>query len=172
MGGTAGLADMVGEELRRRGITADVVPATGVRTLTGYDAVIVGGALYAGRWHGDARRFVTRHARDLRIRPVWLFSSGPLGDDGQKPGIPPVRGVAKLLRRIGACGHETFGGRLSPDARGFMARAMAKTLAGDWRDEEHVDRWVAGIVAELADLEHGSAGHLHPGERATHHPPT
>jgi menaquinone-dependent protoporphyrinogen oxidase len=149
LGGTAGLADMIGHGLQRHGMVADIRPAASVQSLDGYDAVVVGGALYAGRWHRDARRFVKRHGRDLRGVPVWLFSSGPLGDGGQKPDIPPVRGVAKLMHAIHARGHETFGGRLSPDAPGVMARAMAKTLAGDWRDPDQADRWSARIVTEL-----------------------
>ena len=46
--------------------------------------------------------------------------------------------------------HTTFGGRPPADPPGFMARAMARNLAGDWRDREAVDRWVATIVAELS----------------------
>jgi menaquinone-dependent protoporphyrinogen oxidase len=149
MGGTAGLADMVGAALRRHGVDVDIHPAAAVPSVAGCDVVIVGGALYNGRWHRDARRFVTRHRRELRSRPVWLFSSGPLGDAEQRPDIPPVRGVAKLMDRVGARGHETFGGRLAPDAPGFFAQAMVKTWAGDWRDPEQVERWVAGIVTEL-----------------------
>jgi menaquinone-dependent protoporphyrinogen oxidase len=151
MGGTAGLAEMVGEALGRHGIEATVLPAAAVDTLEGYDAVIVGGALYAARWHRHARRFVKRHRRDLSTRPVWLFSSGPIGDDAQKDDIPPVRGVAKLMRTVSARGHATFGGRLTTDPPGAMARAMAKTMAGDWRDPAPVDRWVASIAAELRD---------------------
>lgn len=150
MGGTAGLADMVAEALRERGVATHVEPAGTVGPPDGYDAVIVGGALYAGRWHRDARRFVKRHARDLQTRPVWLFSSGPLGDAQQKPDIPPVRQVARLATRIEARGHKTLGGRLPADPPGFMAGAMAKRMAGDWRDRDEVDRWVATIVAELA----------------------
>ena len=43
----------------------------------------------------------------------------------------------------------TFGGRLEPDAKGFPASAMAKTKSGDWRDAEHVARWVDQVVDEL-----------------------
>ena len=43
----------------------------------------------------------------------------------------------------------TFGGRLEPDAKGFIARRMARTMAGDWRDERQVDEWVAEILREL-----------------------
>jgi menaquinone-dependent protoporphyrinogen oxidase len=157
MGGTAGLADMVGEGLARRGVEADVRPATEVRSLDGYDAVIVGGALYAGRWHRDARRFVKRQHRALRARPVWLFSSGPLGDDGQKPDIPPVRGVRRLMADLCARGHATFGGRLPHDPPTVMARAMVKSWEGDWRDPDQVDRWAAGIADELHAAASGAA---------------
>jgi menaquinone-dependent protoporphyrinogen oxidase len=111
--------------------------------------VIVGGALYNNRWHRDAQRFVRRHSRELGALPVWLFSSGPLGDAEQQSDIPPVRGVARLMHRIGARGHETFGGRLLPDPPGFLAPAMVKTWAGDWRDHDQVERWVAEITTEL-----------------------
>lgn len=148
-GGTAGLAGMVATALRDRGLTVDLAPAAEVGPLAAYDLVVVGGALYAGRWHRDARRFVRRHRAELRRRPVWLFSSGPLGDDHQAPDIPPVWGVKALARRIGARGHVTFGGALAADARGPMAHAMAARLAGDWRDPAAVDRWAAEIVDAL-----------------------
>jgi menaquinone-dependent protoporphyrinogen oxidase len=148
-GGTAGLAEMVGEALRAAGVESEVRPARAVRAVEGYDAVVVGGALYAMRWHRDARRFVRRHARALRGRPVWLFSSGPLDASAAGTEIPPVRQVNRVMERIGARGHVTFGGRLAPDARGFPARAMAKTRSGDWRDRAHVQRWVDSILAAL-----------------------
>jgi menaquinone-dependent protoporphyrinogen oxidase len=150
MGGTAGLADMVAAALRTRGVEADLVPAAEAGSISSYDLVVVGGALYANRWHRDARRFVARHAAELRMVPVWLFSSGPLGDTERPADIPAVRQVKALSRRIGARGHVTFGGCLRPDAPGFIARRMARTLGGDWRDPAAVDRWVGGIVAELA----------------------
>jgi menaquinone-dependent protoporphyrinogen oxidase len=81
--------------------------------------------------------------------PVWLVSSGPLDDSAAQQDIPPTSQVRKLAARVGARGHATFGGRLSPDAKGLLARAMAKNSAGDWRDPAHVRRWVATVVSDL-----------------------
>jgi menaquinone-dependent protoporphyrinogen oxidase len=150
LGGTKGLAEIVGDALRRHGCAVDVVRAGRDVSPNGYDAVIVGGALYAGRWHRDAVRFVRRNRRPLHGMPVWLFSSGPLDHSAESREIPPVRQVRHLMSRIAADGHQTFGGRLERDAPGFMARAMAKNLAGDWRDASHVERWTSRIVDQLA----------------------
>ncbi|NNJ48591.1 MAG: hypothetical protein HKP18_12260, partial [Acidimicrobiia bacterium] len=47
MGGTKGLAEMVGTELEANGFQVDVMPARAVADLTPYGAVILGGALYS-----------------------------------------------------------------------------------------------------------------------------
>jgi menaquinone-dependent protoporphyrinogen oxidase len=135
--------------LRAKDIEVDVLPPDRVRSLDSYDAVIVGGALYASRWHRAARRFVRRHAKELRKRPTYFFSSGPLDDSAAQNDIPPVKGVGALMERTGARGHITFGGRLSPDAAGFPARAMVKTKAGDWRNTTQVRHWARTVAAQL-----------------------
>lgn len=148
-GGTAGLAAMIGAALTEAGHEVSVSPARETHALNGFDAVIVAGALYANRWHRDARRFVRRNTDSLRRLPVWLVSSGPLDDSATVRTIAPTSQVQKLLNRVHARGHITFGGRLTPDAKGFPASAMAKTKAGDWRDAAHVGRWVASVVEQL-----------------------
>lgn len=156
-GGTAGLATMIGDALTNAGGDAIVLAADEVHDLAGVDAVIVAGGLYASRWHRDARRFVRRNAAALRELPVWLVSSGPLDDSAEKQEIPPTKQVKKLADRIGARGHVTFGGSLAPDAKGFPASALAKTRSGDWRDPDHVCRWVATIVDQLHSASIGRA---------------
>jgi menaquinone-dependent protoporphyrinogen oxidase len=151
-GGTAEIADWIGAELRRAGVEADVRPAGEVSELDGYDAVVVGGALYEGRWHREARRFVRHHASGLAHRPVWLFSSGPLDHTARERTIEPVPGVAKFADRLHARGHATFGGRLAPDARGFLASKIAKRMSGDYRDREQVAEWATGIARELRSI--------------------
>ena len=149
LGGTQGLAEMVADSLRAEGFEAEVRPAREVRDVSPYDVVIVGGALYAFRWHRDARRFVKRHTAALRRLPTYFFSSGPLDDSATAKDIPPVRGVQRLMERVGGRGHVTFGGRMPADATGFPAGKIAKDHAGDWRDPDHVRAWVRSIVGEL-----------------------
>src|SRR5512133_2256422 len=91
MGGTAGIAELVGQALTDAGFQADVRPVSEADNIEAYDAVLVGGALYSGRWHRRARRFVKRHASTLRTRPVLLFSSGPLnGSSAEAIPVPQV----------------------------------------------------------------------------------
>jgi menaquinone-dependent protoporphyrinogen oxidase len=158
MGGTAGIAELVGEALTDAGFQVDVRSVSKVDGIEAYDAVLVGGALYSGRWHREVRRFVKRHTGTLRERPVWLFSSGPLNGSAAEM-IPPVRQVQELLERIGARGHVTFGGRLPADAKGFPASAMARTHAGDWRDPARIRTWAAEVATELVSLD--QPGRLH-----------
>jgi menaquinone-dependent protoporphyrinogen oxidase len=151
LGGTEGLADMLGQALAELQWDATVRSAAVKESDVGdYDTVVVGGALYAGRWHKDARRFVKRESKALRNAHVWLFSSGPLGDAAESAGsLEPVPQVARLMADIGARGHATFGGRLAPDARGFPASSMAKKMSGDWRDDKQVRAWAKEITAPL-----------------------
>jgi menaquinone-dependent protoporphyrinogen oxidase len=152
MGGTAGIAYVVGGVLADAGLDVTVVPAETAPDPAGFEAVVVGGAIYASRWHPDARRFVARHAAALATRPVWFFSSGPLDDDATEREIPPPHHVGVWIRRLGVRDHITFGGRLLPEARGSVAHELAKHAAGDWRDMGQVRSWARGIAAALAPV--------------------
>ena len=46
-GGTEGIARILGEALQHEGLDVDVLPARAAAKATSFDAVIVGGALYA-----------------------------------------------------------------------------------------------------------------------------
>jgi menaquinone-dependent protoporphyrinogen oxidase len=148
-GGTEGIATTIGAALQQAGHEVDLRSAREARKASGFDAVIVGGSLYAGRWHPGARRFVIARADDLRRVPVWFFSSGPLDDSANRTRIDPTPEVAALMASVGACDHVTFGGRLEPDARGFPASAMAKKRAGDWRAPDDIRAWATDVAWAL-----------------------
>ncbi|MGY0020391.1 flavodoxin domain-containing protein [Streptomyces sp. YJ-C3] len=149
-GSTAEIARHLGEVLAKEGCAMTVCPADEVGVdVSAYDAVVLGGALYAGRWHRDARRFARRARRDLATRPVWLFSSGPLDASAPDRDIAPVRGVRRVADRIDARGHVTFGGRLDEHARGFTARMIVRSgRGGDYRSFEQVTAWAEGIARD------------------------
>ena len=116
--------------------------------------VMVGSAVYAGRWMEEARRFAQRHHEQLRGRPVWLFSSGPIGVP-----LAPAEESADALKLVGeltARGHQTFAGRIDPSALGWVERTitrMVKAPDGDFRDWEAVRSWADDIARALARTE-------------------
>lgn len=168
-GGTAGVGQMLGQAFSAQGLQVDVRPAAEVESVEGYDAVIVGGALYIGRWHRDARQFIKRHAQALQRMPVWLFSSGPLDDSASHTELPPVPQVQHAMEWIGARDHRTFGGRLLPDAQGFIASMIAKGRSGDWRDPWRIHDWAVEIAGQLrAEQAPSSAASPHVEEPPLH----
>jgi menaquinone-dependent protoporphyrinogen oxidase len=153
LGGTEGLARVVGETLALSGHTTEIRRASEPVELDAWDAVVIGGALYAGRWQRDARRFVERHIDELLRMPVWFFSSGPLDDSASKGNIAATPQVRRLMQRVHARGHTTFGGRLAADATGFIARALVRQgRVGDWRDLAAVRAWAQGLAIDLAGM--------------------
>ncbi|MFF1296340.1 MULTISPECIES: flavodoxin domain-containing protein [unclassified Streptomyces] len=155
-GSTARIAEAVAAVLRKEGFTAEALPAGAVARVTPYDAVVLGGGLYAGRWHKDARRFVRRHGGELAGLPLWLFSSGPLDASASERDIPPVPGVQKVITRLDARGHITFGGCLEEGAKGWVARMIVRNgKGGDFRDFDRIEQWARQIADELvADEKH------------------
>lgn len=129
-GGTEGIGRAIADSLAEAGFEVTTLAASEVTQLETFDAVIVGGALYANRWPSDVRRFVQRNVARLRERPVWMLASGPLDDSAEHGEIPATPQVGVLAERIGAVGHVTFGGRLEPDARGFPASAIGRPSHG------------------------------------------
>jgi menaquinone-dependent protoporphyrinogen oxidase len=149
-GSTAEIAQWIADALAAAGCEAAVKPADAVRSPEGYDAVVLGGALYMGRWHRDANRFARRHKKALAGRPVWLFSSGPLDSSAGERDIPPVPQAKRAADRLDAREHITFGGKLDENAQGWVARRIVSSgRAGDFRDPERIKAWASGVGREL-----------------------
>jgi len=150
-GGTRGIAEAIGQELRTAGHSVTVEHAGGAMSVEGYDAALVGSAVYMGAWLPAARQFVERHAAALTAMPVWLFSSGPLGDDPQ-PG-PPLAHLDALMQETGAREHRIFVGKLDKGEIGFGERVVAQAVKapeGDFRDWAAIRAWADQIAAALA----------------------
>ncbi|MFG3509273.1 flavodoxin domain-containing protein [Streptomyces sp. NPDC047821] len=151
-GSTAEIARFLAGVLRDEGLEADARPAPDVSDLAPYDAVVLGGAVYMGRWHRDARRFARRHREALRERPVWLFSSGPLDASASERELPAAPGARRAERRTGAREHVTFGGRLEPGAKGRIAGALVDGgRGGDFRDWARIADWGRSVARELRE---------------------
>ncbi len=149
-GATDEIAQAIGRALTAARADAAVIPPDEVTTLVGYDAVVLGSAVYMGRWLDPAKRFVERHRAALVERPVWLFSSGPIGDP-LKPNEEPID-AAPLRESLGARDHRVFGGRLEKRGLGLAEKAVAAALRvpeGDYRPWTEIDAWAATIARSL-----------------------
>ena len=94
-GATGEIANAVADVLAERGLEVTVIPPEQVGAIEQFDAVVLGSAVYMGQWMKPARELVDRSAAALAARPVWLFSSGPVGEPA-KPAENPVD-VSKIL---------------------------------------------------------------------------
>jgi menaquinone-dependent protoporphyrinogen oxidase len=133
--------------------TALVVPER-VADLAGYDAVILGSAIYAGHWLDPAKEFVSRNLAALLARPVWLFSSGPVGDTGKPPEVPAD--VARVREATGAREHRLFSGRLARRDLGFAEKAILSLIRvpdGDYRSWTEIEAWAMMIARTLQPQE-------------------
>ncbi|MCZ2859254.1 flavodoxin domain-containing protein [Blastococcus sp. VKM Ac-2987] len=113
----------------------------------GFDAVVLGSAVYEGRWLEPARRYVDAVAPELRRRPTWLFSSGLGGGRSGCTGDGD-RDAGLLGDWIEARGHRVFPGRLERRLLSAAERSAwpAAGAAGDLRDREAVRRWAEEIA--------------------------
>ena len=151
-GSTAEIATELGKVLRAAlpGVGVDVVPLSRVGDFTGYEAVVLGSAVYFGQWLDEARWQLTTHAEELRRRAVWLFSSGPVGDPSF-PQAEPAEAV-QLAAEVGARDHVVFPGAVHHELLDFRERlavGLDGWSAGDYRSWTAVRAWADRIAAEL-----------------------
>ena len=150
-GATTEIAGAIATHLRSAGHDVDIREPAAVRDLDGVDAVVLGSAVYAGHWLKPARELVSRLGPQLADRPVWLFSSGPVGD----PPTPAEDAVdaAGALATTGALEHRIFAGLVDNTQLSFAERAMVRAFhaaVGDFRDWGQVTQWARDIAAHLS----------------------
>jgi menaquinone-dependent protoporphyrinogen oxidase len=149
-GGTTEIARAIGTALEEARLDTEVRAVDEVTTLEPYDAVVLGSGVYMGRWLESAKRFIQANGRALATRPVWLFSSGPLGDP-PKPVEEPAD-VLGFIETTHARDHRVFPGVLDKGNLGLGERtivAAVRAPAGDYRPWDEVRTWALGIAREL-----------------------
>ncbi|MDJ0441473.1 flavodoxin domain-containing protein [Rhodococcus qingshengii] len=145
-GSTDEIAGALADALRRGGADVDLLKPEDVHEITDYDTVVIGSAIYIGRWLPPAKEFIARFREALLLRQVWLFSSGPVGNNGRPVNDPPD--VSPQVEATGAREHRMFAGKLDRTTLGFGERMMVRAVRapeGDFRDWESVNEWAEQI---------------------------
>lgn len=147
-GSTEEVARAIAARLREAGHHVDVRSADMVTDVRDYDAVVLGGSLYFGRWHGEARAFVHRHRSALGERPLAVFALGPKTLERREVARSRHQLLAALTRL--GCDPQSiaiFGGVVNPAQHRFPFNRMQRSDARDWKE---IESWAAGVAALTA----------------------
>ncbi len=156
-GATAEIAERIGAVLRQAGLAVDVLPADRAGDPASYQAVVLGSALYVGRWRKEAARFLETNAAALAERPLWLFSSGPTGEGSLETlmqGWRAPAGLEAVFERVKPRDHAIFHGAMDAARMSTLERWLIKKIKaplGDFRDWEAIPAWAAGIAQAIAE---------------------
>jgi menaquinone-dependent protoporphyrinogen oxidase len=170
-GATKGIAERIAQTLGRAGLDVSLKPVDDAGPIEAYDAFVIGSAAFMGGWMGEATTFVRRHRDALAIRPVWLFSSGPVGTErldakgrDQLTAARPKE-FDEFARAIQPRDERVFFGAYDPDAApaGLAEALMTRFMrvmpaarnalpAGDFRDWPAIEAWADGIARELQPI--------------------
>ena len=148
-GSTREVAEAIGRTFAELGLDVDIEPAASVHDLSWYDGVVLGTALYMGKPHADARRFLRRQHKALSALPVAVFAMGPLTTSSDD-----VQGAKKQLDRalatvsdIEPISTAIFGGVVDPEQLRFPFNRMKASDARNWNV---IETWARELVAPLS----------------------
>lgn len=151
-GATMEIGQVIEASLRSSGLDVELKRIEDVSTLSPHSAVVLGSGVYAGHWLRPAREFAEVHEGELKRLPVWLFSSGPVGDP-PKPLENPAE-VAGVVKRIDSRGHRLFAGKIEGSDLGFSEKALVALVRapdGDFRPWSEISTWAESIAAQLLE---------------------
>jgi len=154
-GATAEIAEQIGQVLRQAGLRTDVLPADRVGDLTSYRAIVLGSAVYIGRWRKEAAKFLKANEAVLAEQLVWLFSSGPTGEGDPVEltnGWHFPKALQPIADRIRPRDIAVFHGAIELKKLNFIEKWMirkVKASLGDFRDWDAITSWATAIADEL-----------------------
>lgn len=154
-GATREIGETIARVLSEHGVSAEFVEIDEVENLAGYDAYVVGSAIYLGNWLKEARRFIDANAPELAPRPTWLLASGSIVGEppvAEDPNALRAGLVERLVETTKAREHKLFAGKFELSKLGLLETAAvrgAHASEGDYRDWDEVKRWATEIAAEL-----------------------
>jgi len=171
-GSTQGIAERIAAALAQRDVETTVKAVGDAGNPADYDAVVIGSAIYYLHWMKRALRYVQGNQAVLAGKPVWLFSSGPLGtktidDKGRDVrALTEPKQIAEFREMIHPRDHRVFFGAMQPKKLGFLHRLIFNMPAnrdnalfpvGDFRDWNDIDTWAGKIADDLKALAGGAA---------------
>ena len=156
-GSTAETAIFIGKKLSEKGMQVDVKPVNKIKSVDGYDGVIIGSAVMMGKMKGPVINFVTARQSALSKVPVAYFlvcltmqNDTPETRKTASGYLEPVRSVVKPVSEGLFPGKVDFKALPFPVSLLTLMPAFKKGVPeGDYRDWVKVEKWVGETVSKM-----------------------
>ncbi len=156
-GSTTGVAEAIGAALRAGGADVDVRRAKEVMDVSGYQAVVAGTGIRAGRTYGELTKFLKKHAAALRGVPIAYFvvcltMHEPTDTNRQAVNayLDPLRAQFPDIKPVEV---GLFAGKMDFKQLSLPIRAIIKAMKspeGDFRDWDAIRDWAESIAVKIA----------------------
>ena len=152
MGSTTEIAQAIGKELNASGHIVDIAEMKNITSVTGYNAVVIGGPVYVGKVEGVGK-FVKRHSTDLARVPVAGFAVCLAAAAKDMEGIAHAeKALHAALSPISPVAETIFAGKLDPSKLSWLQKWVtekAKSPVGDFRDWTAIEAWARDLPKKM-----------------------
>jgi menaquinone-dependent protoporphyrinogen oxidase len=158
-GSTGEVAEAIGKALGEQGAIVDVRRAKEVDDASGYDAVILGTGVRAGRTYAEAGSFLKRHEGALSKVPVACFvvcaTMKEDTEDSCREASSYLEAMLEATPGVQPVSMGTFAGVIDfqklPWLLSTILKVFMKEPGGDYRDWEAIRAWAVEVYPVLAD---------------------
>jgi menaquinone-dependent protoporphyrinogen oxidase len=157
-GATADVAERIGDVLRYHALDVDVRSVKDVTSFEGYDCLIAGSAIWAGKPLPEMLRFLKDHRDAIAHVPVAYFilcdtlrEYTPANRQIALGYAAPLRKVKEPIELGMFAGRRDFS-TTNPIVRWLLMRVVG-LAEGDWRNWEQITAWAGGLARQLADVQ-------------------
>jgi menaquinone-dependent protoporphyrinogen oxidase len=149
-GTTAEVAVVIAGQLRYDGYWVECLPINEIKTIKGYDAVVIGSPIRMGSWTPEAVSFVMRFYERLLERPVAIFTTCmSLTEDTPAAREQVMRYLNPVRVVLNPQAEGYFAGALTYDRLPLPARLAAHLTdkpEGDYRDWAAIREWAHSLT--------------------------
>lgn len=149
-GSTYEIADRLCDEFIRKKLPTVIAYPEDITSLEGYDVIILGSAVYLGKWVKPMRKFVDTFSDELLKKTCYLFSSGPVGKP-LKPEYSKAVSINEIIRKTDAKEHKLFSGKLNKSYLRMSEKMITTALhikEGDYRNWKEIKSWAKHIATQ------------------------
>ena len=155
-GSTADAAAEIGRVIENKsGYKVDVRPVGKLKDVDGYDAVIIGSAIRAGKWLPEATKFVEKHRDALSQVPVAYFTVClTMMEDTEENRREVAAYLDPVCEIVQPVDVGLFAGVMDYSKLSFLLRLMMKKMRspeGDFRDWEAIRAWAGQVRDHLVE---------------------